>query len=210
VGFSFLPPSTFKQLLYSHTPDIIKQLMNMEPETYGWHPRITEALNNVKIFATEIMKCLENQNCWEDFAAEYSSLTVSGFKHVKCPPFESIYVIKGGYKMIEVPAIAESLDRYYSLLGLVADKQKVFGSDHISAELEFLAALHDAEAMALTGSLPGVNQLDIKKLRYAFLEDHISRWVSDFASCLRESTGNKIVLMMADLVEQLLSTEKYV
>jgi TorA maturation chaperone TorD len=210
LSLSFLPPSTSKQLLLSHTTDIIKQLVAVHPETEGWHPRIVEALNNVKMFTGEVMKCLENEDCWEDFATEYSSLTVSGFKHVKCPPFESIYVVKGGYKMIEVPAVAESLDRYYSLLGLKADKQKAFGSDHISVELEFLAALHDVEAMASKGSLADVNPVDVSELRNAFLEDHLSRWVMDFISCLRKSTQNNIVSMMANTVELLLFTERYV
>ncbi len=206
---AFLPPSTSKPLLESHTNDIIDELIGIELELEGWHPKISEALGNAEIFVGELNECLGNRDCWEKFAMEFSSLTVSGFKHVKCPPFESIYVVKGGYKMIEVPAVAESLDRYYSMLGLEADKQKAFGSDHISVELEFLAALHDAEALALKGSLSDVNPIDISELRNAFLEDHLLKWVTELGSCLREHGRNSLIVKTVDTVESLLFSERY-
>ncbi|MCE4606523.1 MAG: molecular chaperone TorD family protein [Desulfurococcales archaeon] len=209
LGIAFLPPSTARPLLNSHTGDIIDQLLETDPELEGWHPKIGEAVNNVKTLASNLKKCLSDDGCWETFASEYSSLTVSGYKHVKCPPYESVYVVHGGYKMIEVPAIGESLDRYYSLLGLKADKEKVFGSDNISVELEFLAALHDAEALALKGSLIDVNPLDIGELRGAFMEDHLSKWTAEFTSCLKNNTGNSLITNMAVTLESLLLSERY-
>jgi len=209
ISMLLLPPSTSKSLLDSHRNDIINPLAELGSSMENWHPRITEALNNVKTLASEVLECLSSSECWEEFAEDYSSITVTGYKHVKCPPFESVYVIKGGYKMIEVPAVADSLERYYKLLGLEPDKEKAFGSDHISIEVEYLAALHDAEALALSGELPNVNPADVAELRSAFLDDHLLKWMPVFAECVKKNTRNQIVNDNIRSLEELLFTERY-
>ena len=209
VSMLLLPPSTSRPLLESHKDDVITFLARLGSNIENWHPRITEALNHVRTLAGEVLECLSSDECWEKFAEDYSSITVTGYKHVKCPPFESVYVIKGGYKMIEIPAVADSLERYYKLLGLEPDKEKAFGSDHISIEIEYLAALHDAEALALSGELPNVNPANVSELRSAFLEDHLMKWAPMFMDCVKKNTRNKIVNNNIRSLEELLFTERY-
>ncbi len=209
VSMLLLPPSTSRPLLESHINDVIKLLAEPSSIIENWHPRINEALSHVRILANEVLECLSSDECWEEFAGDYSSITVTGYKHVKCPPFESVYVIKGGYKMIEVPAVADSLERYYKLLGLEPDREKAFGSDHISIETEYLAALHDAEALALSGELPNINPADVSELRSAFLEDHLSRWAPLFIDCVKKNTKNRIAINTVHSLEELLFAERY-
>ncbi len=209
ISMLLLPPSTGRPLLESHKNDVITLLAKPGAVVENCHPSINEALSHVKTLANEVLECLFNNECWEEFAEDYSSITVTGYKHVKCPPFESVYVIRGGYKMIEVPAVADSLERYYKLLGLEPDKEKVFGSDHISIETEYLAALHDAEALALSGELPNVNPADVSELRSAFLKDHISRWAPLFIDCVKKNTKNRIAVNTVNSLGELLFTERY-
>ncbi len=208
VGVALLPPS--KSRLILEKGDIIKDLKERVNNLgLDEHPKIRDSLRQAVLLADGIGECVENDECWTGFSVEVTGLTVTSFKRLKCPPFESIYTSKGP-RVVEAPGVASSLKRYYSLLGLEADKDMVIAVDHVSVELEFLAALHDAEASVYEGLVEGVNPFDVAEIRKGFLEDHVSRWIPSFTRCLRDNTGNKLVRNVADSIEALLGAEKYV
>ncbi len=109
----------------------------------------------------------------------------SGYKHVPCPPYESIYRIKSKHKMISIPSITDDLRKYYSMLGVEVETGGGIFEDHISVELEFLSYLHAHRKVNI-----------IKE----FISKHPMQWFPEIKKCVLDKTDNIILIYLFNLI----------
>ncbi len=138
----------------------------------------------------------------EEYRVEFTRVLLSDYEGVSCPPYESVYVFRVRPRQIAMLPIVERLRSYYSMLGLEPAGEPPVTLDHGSMELEFLAALH--EALADAG---GEVLVEGEGVRRRFVREHLGKWVPRFASCLRRSTGDPLLLGLADALVELVECE---
>jgi TorA maturation chaperone TorD len=109
--------------------------------------------------------------------ADFLQLFV-GLKKTLAPPWESAYLTPDR-QVMQTPTLA--VRRAYLQAGLSHPGMFQIPDDHISLELEFLAALAERTAQALEG-----NQLEAadeaRIAREHFLDEHLGRWAGAFVA----------------------------
>lgn len=114
----------------------------------------------------------------EDLEAEYIRLFEAGVDGVLCPPTESFYLTsirQGG-----AATTAATLEREYARIGVVLAEQGKHSADEASPQLELMAYLCGAEAVAREAGAWDEARGFIEE-EAAFLEEHLSLWFGDFA-----------------------------
>jgi TorA maturation chaperone TorD len=211
LALLLLPPSLSHDKLLEKR-EMLEELAALEPQALPVHPEVRKLLEKIKDLAARVLVCIEDEKCWREYSAELTSLLISKYKHVPCPPYESIYRVKTKPRMFDVPSIGDSLRRFYSYLGLEADiGGKVPSPDHISVELEYMAALHDIEKILLSENDLEKIELarEVKGLKSEFIQKHLGTWLGGFAECLRRNSRNNIIIKLAELLEELAPAEQY-
>ena len=132
----------------------------------------------------------------EDLIWEYTRLFIGPYK-LPCPPWESVYT--SGKKLMMQEAYDEVQD-FYSEVGLKIGNPNIM-IDHIGAELNFLAVLHE--------KMDGDPE---KKLFYMdiakrFLNNHLMRWVPQFTSDMEEATNSAFYKALAQVTRDFIATE---
>ena len=139
-----------------------------------------------------VQKLYNDEDLWSKFKVNLTSTTISSATHVPCPPYESIYRFPTEPKrrMISMPATISEINDFYRKLGLqVKDMQPITG-DHISVEVEFLAAIHDARKYS--------NDQEILELHSKFVE-HVISWIPDFVECITKHGDENLNLIAHSL-----------
>lgn len=122
--------------------------------------------------------------------AEYTRLFINGYPHTPCPPYESVYREK---RMLGHTAV--SVQEQYMEWGMTVDTGL---TDHIATEFEFLSFLSMAAALdnAASAAIDASGR---------FIEEHILRWVPQFAMDLEKNADLKVYRKLACLVRESLS-----
>ena len=141
--------------------------------------------NNLEGLAGELAKVEADPNRLNNLLNDITVTLYSGYKHVPCPPYESIYRIKSKHKMISIPSITEDLQKYYSMLGVEVETGGGIFEDHISVELEFLSYLHAHEKANI-----------IKE----FISKHPMQWFPEIRKCVLNRTNNIILIYLFNLI----------
>lgn len=118
---------------------------------------------------------------FSQLATEYVRLFESGVDGALCPPIESFYTTSarsGG-----TASVIADLSKEYGDIGLAAAGTGSVTVDHISTELEVMAALCAQEAAHAAADEASLAEATVAR-EQAFLEDHLTRWLPDFAERL--------------------------
>jgi len=133
--------------------------------------RIGEARTFLATFGIEV-----GSESPEEIRADYLRLFV-GLKKALAPPWESVYLSPSGL-VFQQPTL--EVRRAYLEAAFSHDQMFEAPDDHVSLELEFLAALNERIAAALdAGNVADADHT--RSLRQRFLEHHLDLWVGAFA-----------------------------
>lgn len=145
----------------------------------------------------QVDNLLEQLACAPDdldrVSGEYARIFV-GPAALPAPAWESVY---RGKKRLLMTATTLSVREFYRACGYEARQYQHVPDDHLAIELDFLAALaQDALDALEAGDAEGAQ--DAFDAGTSFLESHLSIWVDDFASELRERDGSPFYCAVAD------------
>ncbi len=132
----------------------------------------------------------------EDLLWEFTRLFIGPYK-LPCPPWESVYT--SGRRLMMQEAHDEVQD-FYSEVGLKIGNPNIM-TDHIGAELNFLAVLHekmdhDPEKRSY--------YMDIAK---RFLDEHVMRWIPQFTQDMEGAANSTLYKALAQATRDFVMTE---
>lgn len=129
----------------------------------------------------------------EELAAEYTMLFVApgGF-----PPVESVR-LQGGYKQ---SAANETRDAYAAEGFTVQSGRFATFDDHLAVEMQFVAALLERQAEALSAG-DGQEARRLEKSAKRFWMKHLGRWCRGFAQLVEEAAEHSFYREMARLLD---------
>lgn len=117
-------------------------------------------------------------------------------REVQAPPYEGRYRPNSGFSMgHELSDVAS----YYAAFGFrVSDRAKE-RPDHITLELEFLAALYAKEVYAIERGWAARARTTCKA-RGKFVQEHVAGWTEQFAALVREKSRLPFYPALSDFV----------
>ena len=92
-----------------------------------------------------------------------------------------------------------SVREFYRTCGYEAQEYRHVPDDHLAIELDFLAALAQ-DALDACDAGDAQRAQDAFDAGTSFLKSHLSQWVGEFASDLRERDGSPFYCAVADAI----------
>lgn len=135
----------------------------------------------------------------ETLRVEHARLFVGPFK-VFAPPYGSVY-FEDGRCMGESTVDVKALYRAEGLSVVLKEPP-----DHICAELEFMHVLVTNGMAAVQSELPDAIAASLQKQRH-FLTTHLSAWVPDFVSRIREHAKTRFYQDLATATEEFVGSD---
>lgn len=131
-----------------------------------------------------------------DLLWEYTRLFIGPYK-LPCPPLESVYT---SAKRLMMQEAFDEVQEFYNEVGLKIDGPDIM-PDHIGAELNFLAVLHEKM------------DHDPKKRPYymniakRFMDEHVMRWIPQFTRDLEGGADSLLYKTLAQVTRDFVMTE---
>jgi len=174
---------------------LLEVLNNAVEGLEEYAPYCGELASHLRALSLQLEKLASDQSLLDNYSAEYTRILMTSYKHVPCPPYESVYVIRMKPRQIAVPAVTQRLRAYYSLLGVEATYNPPLTEDHAAVILEFLAALHEALSYAR-----GEVREEVENVRMKFVGEHVERWFPRLARCILENTRDETLTAVARIL----------
>ncbi|MCS6818172.1 MAG: molecular chaperone TorD family protein [Blastocatellia bacterium] len=150
----------------------------------------------------EQMKAALSQYTETDLLVDYSKLFIGPFK-LLAPPYGSVYLDPDRRLMGD-----STLDviKRYQRAGVRFDPTQKDLPDHIAVELEFMSYLiwREREAYQNANFEALRQRLDDQQ---AFLHQHLSAWVPDFARAIKSGTNNLFYSSLADVTTTFIESD---
>ena len=200
-------------LLLLNPSDLKKELEERSEETKKLDPLILasigcqECSEKLNEFLNTIWKIKDNEKLFDEFEVDYANVLLSRPGGTLCPPYESIYVL-GRKAQIGDPKISNSLNEFYSVAGLSVKEAPGIMPDYAPVELEFLAALHEYEFMALNENVDNDAIKTLAEFRREFLFKHPKKWLEKFAECIMNNSKNELLEEIGNLLLCLMECEE--
>jgi TorA maturation chaperone TorD len=153
-----------------------------------------------------LSEILADERRLDEFGTDYANVLLPKPEGTLCPLYESVYVL-GRKATIGDPRVAESLREFYSVAGLDVKKGPGIMPDYAPVELEFLAALHEYEFIALK---EGMNLETLKALRgfrLEFVLSHPARWMKKLGECIENNAKTNVLKLTGELLKCLIECE---
>ncbi len=139
----------------------------------------------------------------QDLLVDFAKLFI-GPDELLAHPYGSVYL--DGPKILMGNSTMDVIVRYRDAeFAITTDFKEV--PDHIAAELEFLYLLCYNESLAIAEQR-SEDQKEWQQRRQAFIDDHIGRWIGDFAGKLRNNTQFDYYRHLADLTQRFINAQK--
>jgi TorA maturation chaperone TorD len=132
----------------------------------------------------------------EDLLWEYTRLFIGPYK-LPCPPWESVYT--SGKRLMMQEAYDEVRD-LYNEVGLKIDHPNIM-SDHIGAELNFLAVLYSKI------SDDHEKRPYYKDIAKRFLDEHLKRWTPQFTLDMEEAANIEFYKALAKVTRDFITAQ---
>lgn len=117
-------------------------------------------------------------------------------REVQAPPYEGRYRPMSGFSMgHELSDVAS----YYAAFGFQVSDRAKERPDHITLELEFLAALYAKEVYAVERGW-SARARTTRKVREKFLREHVVWWTEQFAALVHEKSRLSFYPALSDFV----------
>jgi len=139
----------------------------------------------------------------EDLQVEHTGLFIHSCGKPPCLPYEYIYRERNNRLMAESTV---ALKRFYRRFKLRVSREFADLPDHIAAELEFMHFLSLNESKFTANGEDQNRELCINS-EMAFLEDHLRKWVPDFAVCLNQVSSSKFFAALSQFTTDFLVAE---
>lgn len=142
-----------------------------------------------------------------DLDREHLRLFV-GPGHIQCPPYEAVYrkdrpLLQKG--LVMGPATTD-VRRRYTEAKLAMSKKFTDLPDHIAVEMEFMHFLCGQESKFTEQGNPQ-ESAKMRRMQQEFLNEHLTRWVNDFADCVSRSTNSPFYKAAANLLKAFVQNE---
>lgn len=149
-------------------------------------------------FGSDFLGCPED-TLIEELAAEYTMLFVAPGSF---PPIESVR-LQGGYRQ---SAANEARDAYAAEGFSVQPGRFISFDDHLAVEMQFVAALLERQAEALSSG----DEQEARRLEKAtkrFWMKHLGRWCRGYAQLVEEAAEHSFYREMARLLDAFAAAE---
>jgi TorA-specific chaperone len=123
-------------------------------------------------------------------------------REVRCPPYESSYAEGRSAGKADVMA---DVAGFYEAFGYRLSEASDL-SDHVGAELEFLAVLSAKEAIATEHGWPDEAEVT-REARRRFHQEHVGRWLSAFAQRVGQQARLPFYPALVELIAAVISDE---
>lgn len=200
-------------LLLLNPSDLKKELITRSEETKKLDPIMLtsvgcdECSNRLKEFLDILSKTKDNEELFNKFEVDYTNVLLSRPGGTLCPPYESVYVL-GRKAQIGDPRIANSLKEFYSVAGLNVKEGPGIMPDYAPVELEFLAALHEYEFVAISEGAKNDTVKALADFRREFFFKHPKIWINELAKCIIDNTENELLRSVGNLLLCLMNCEE--
>ena len=134
---------------------------------------------------------LDSEEELEDLLWDYTRLFIGPYR-LPCPPLESVYTSP---KRLMMQAAHDEVRAFYSRVGIEVGNADVM-SDHIGAELNFLAILFDRM------SSEPEKQAQYGALAEDFLTSHLRNWVPRFTLDMAEASETLFYKALAKITSE--------
>ncbi len=158
-------------------------------------------------FLEEVSRAVNNDNALEEFEVDYTNVLLSRPGGTLCPLYESLYVINRKAPIGD-PRVADSLKEFYSVVGLDVKKGPGIMPDYAPVELEFLAALHEYEFIALSEEVHPDTLKALEEFRREFVNAHPAKWMKELGECIISNSKNALLRKSGELLKCLISCEE--
>ena len=141
------------------------------------------------IIAMDLVEKIRNKkHHLNTLETEYTTLFVSSYPNIKCPPYESYYTEPDAFLAKE--QVVKDINAILNSLGLEVDKKQEKMPDHIITELELLGIL-----LAMPPE-SGANTL-----LEALIRKHLLVWLLKFSSCIKTHATQEYYKKLAQILE---------
>lgn len=163
---------------------------------------VTEHFPEVAPVAQALMTALHTSD-QKDLLLDYARLFLGPFEPLAYP-YGSIYL--DGQKQVMGDSTLAAKE-YYARHGVELDESLTVLPDHIAIELEFLYLLCFREEQALEAEdhPAHANTVDARR---NFSDQHLGRWISAFASRVKQHADTDFYRLLAALCEHCVLTQK--
>lgn len=131
-----------------------------------------------------------------DLLWEYTRLFIGPYK-LPCPPWESVYTSAKRSMMQEA---YDEVEDFYREVGLKIGNPNIM-TDHIGAELNFLAVLHE--------KMDGDPEKSPYYMHLAkrFMDEHVTRWTPQFTADMEQAADSTFYKALAQVTKDLIVAE---
>lgn len=167
-----------------------------------------EILTNLGIILDDTFK---KKNAAEELGFEYVRLFVgTGPKHV--PPYESVFrdereIGEKKYERLMWGPSAVAVKDFYAKLGFEPEDEFKDMPDHLGVELGFMEQLCIEEGQSYETKKPEKAEF-VRNKQLQFLEEHLLRWIDDFAKEVKEFTKMEFYSSVASVTAEFIKSEK--
>lgn len=135
----------------------------------------------------------------EELSIDYTRLFVTGMPRVIAPPYESVYLNQG----LLMGEVVSGVLSAYREAGLAIQDSYDDLPDHLSAELEFMQFLSQAEKDA-QGIGDAVTSELWRHRQIHFLSEHLGRWAPECLEKISSGASTPFYRLIADVTLQFL------
>ena len=169
-------------------------------------PEFSGSLHALNLSLDEMFEDTSYEQLVENLAVEFTRLFIGPSNHIS--PHESMHMdARFGEKKSLWGDQTVAVKKFMEAAGLKVDDSFGGMPDHISAELEFMQRLIQAEADAWTKEEDelGYNILDIEK---RFYDEHLSQWVPRFCDTVLELTDHVFYIQFCEVMKSYMNFEQ--
>jgi DMSO reductase family type II enzyme chaperone len=162
-------------------------------------PELSTALGQAGLKLEEVAPGRPDDESIEDLAVEYARLFLGPGKHI--PPYEGVYVENS-----LATATADEIARFIESHGFAYRPEYHDLPDHVSVELEFMAALAGEEAAAWERGEPAAASAR-SGIQAQFIAAHLLRWLPAFCADVVENAKLPFYREFANLLKGFIASE---
>jgi TorA maturation chaperone TorD len=166
-------------------------------------PNVTSSLAEAGVALDPWMRDGPEADVLEGLAVEYAALFLGPGGHVS--PYQSVYAEDGTGTLWGEQTVA--VRRYVEAAGFECRGKHAGIPDHVSVELEFMAALarHEAEAWTRRDRAAAANSLEYQQ---EFMNDHLGTWVFRFCERVADTAELPFYRNVASFTSEFLQGER--
>ena len=200
-GYTFLKNLFFVEPEKSYLQGLLKEDHVSDFPYSRYNEKIKTGLDGLKKSLEDMD--LDNENVISKLRWDYTRMFI-GPDSLPAPPWESSYVNKDKLLFQE-----ETLQvrRSYLKYNFVGSNYPHEADDHIALELDFMSKLSVKVIESIEANKELENILEILIDQKSFLEEHLNKWVFEFAKKIKECAETDYFIFISDILMEFIKED---